>query len=267
MLYISSPIVMGILNATPDSFYTKGQYFSETGLISKAQQMIDEGASILDIGGVSTRPGAAHVTEVEELNRVIPVVNAIRSKFPDVFISVDTYRSSVAKAAVEAGADIINDISAGTIDENLLSTVASLNVPYILMHMQGTPENMQQNPEYDDVAKDVFEFFKHKIITCQNFGIKDIILDPGFGFGKTIQHNYQLLKKMHVFRLFDLPILAGISRKSMLYKLLDITPEESLNATTAGHLLSLQQGACILRAHDVKEAVQTIKLFQYYNEA
>lgn len=266
LLFIDQPIVMGILNATPDSFYTKGKYFSQEGILSTAAQMISDGATILDIGGMSTRPGAEVISVSEELGRVVPVIAAIKRQFPEVFISIDTYRAAVAKAAVEAGADIVNDISAGSMDTELLSTVAQLDVPYILMHMQGTPSDMQQAPVYDDVVKTVFDFMKEKITYCRSIGIKDIILDPGFGFGKTIKHNYQLLKGMHVLDMFDVPVLAGVSRKSMLYKLLDVTPEESLNATTIANLLSLQQGVAILRVHDVKEAMEAIKIHTFYTK-
>lgn len=255
---------MGILNATPDSFYTKGQYFSPEGILHTASKMVEDGATILDIGGMSTRPGAAVISESEELDRVVPVIEAIRQQFPDVYISIDTYRAAVAAAAVHAGADMVNDISAGSMDAALLATVAQLDVPYILMHMQGTPADMQQAPVYDDVVKTVFDFMKEKITYCRAIGIKDVILDPGFGFGKTVTHNYQLLKGMHVLHTFDVPVLAGVSRKSMLYKLLETTPEESLNATTIANLLSLQQGAAILRVHDVKEAMEAIKLHTFY---
>lgn len=264
LLYIDQPIVMGILNATPDSFYTKEKYFSQEGILSTAAQMIQDGATIIDIGGMSTRPGAEMISEAAELNRVVPVIAAIKRDFPEVYISIDTFRAGVAEAAVAAGADIINDISAGSMNAELLSTVAKLNVPYILMHMQGTPTDMQQSPEYDDVVKTVFDFMKEKITYCRSLAIKDVILDPGFGFGKTIMHNYQLLKGMHLLNIFEMPVLAGVSRKSMLYKFLDITAEESLNATTVAHTLSLQQGAAILRAHDVKEAMQAIKIHTYY---
>lgn len=264
LLYIDQPIVMGILNATPDSFYTKGQYFSPQGILDVAAKMIEEGATILDVGGMSTRPGADVISAMEELERVVPAIAAIRKQFPEVYISIDTYRASVAAAAVHAGADIVNDISAGIMDAALLSTVAQLDVPYILMHMQGTPADMQQAPEYADVVKTVFDFMKEKITHCYAMGIKDVILDPGFGFGKTVMHNYQLLKGMHVLHQFDVPVLAGVSRKSMLYKLLESTPEESLNATTIANLLSLQQGAAILRVHDVKEAMEAIKIHTYY---
>lgn len=258
------PFVMGILNVTPDSFYTKGRNNSIQEHIDKAGEMLEHGAAILDVGGMSTRPRAAVITEDAELDRVLPVIEAINHHFPGSFISVDTYRARVAKHAVASGAAIINDISAGEMDAEMLSTVAALNVPYITMHMKGTPETMQQNPEYENIATEVLDYFILKIKQCNEVGIKDIILDPGFGFGKTIAHNYSLLKNLHVFNILGKPILAGISRKSMVYKLLQSDAEHALNGTTALHMLALQQGASILRVHDVIEARECIELFNYY---
>ncbi|MFA6059025.1 MAG: dihydropteroate synthase [Taibaiella sp.] len=258
------PFVMGILNVTPDSFYTKGRNNSVQEHIDKAGEMLEQGAAILDIGGMSTRPGAEVITEETEQDRVLPVIEGVHKHFPDSFISVDTYRASVARNAVRSGACIVNDISAGEMDDEMLSAVAMLNVPYIVTHMQGTPETMQQKPEYGDISAEVLDYFILKIKQCGEAGIKDIILDPGFGFGKTIAHNYSLLKNLHVFNILKRPILAGISRKSMVHKPLNSDAEHALNGTTALHVLALQQGASILRVHDVKEARECIELFCYY---
>jgi len=258
------PVVMGILNATPDSFYTQGRKTSLSEQVDNAGNMLEAGASILDIGGLSSRPGAAEITEAEEADRVLPVIDQVRKHFPAAFISIDTYRAAVAREAVPGGADIVNDISAGSLDEQMISTVAALDIPYIAMHMAGTPRTMQQEPHYDNVTLEVMEYFIKKIGHCREAGIKDIILDPGFGFGKTTAHNYQLLKGMHTFEILGCPVLAGISRKSMIYKFLGTDAEHALNGTTALHMLALQQKAAILRAHDVKEAAECIRLFSYY---
>lgn len=258
------PVVMGILNATPDSFYTKGSYNSREGILQKAEEMLQDGAAILDIGGMSTRPGAPDVSQEEEFNRVIPVIREIRRRFPDCFISVDTYRSALAREAVREGADIVNDISSGSMDPQMLTTVGSLDVPYIAMHMLGTPATMQQNPAYQDITSEILGYFTGKAQECAAAGIKDLILDPGFGFGKTMAHNYQLLKGLHTLRVLEKPVLAGISRKSMVYKLLNTDAEHALNGSTAVHMLALQQGAQLLRVHDVKEAAECIQLFHYY---
>lgn len=264
LLTLTQPVVMGILNATPDSFYTKGRANTPEDHLLKAGKMLEEGATILDIGGMSTRPGALVISAAEETDRVAPVISLIRGHFPEAFISIDTYRAAVARAAVEAGADMVNDISAGNLDRDMLPTVAALKVPYILMHMQGTPADMQRDPVYNDVAADILDFFLDKIRCCHEAGITDIILDPGFGFGKTQAHNYQLLKGMHTFSIAGLPVLAGLSRKSMVYRLLQSSAEAALNGTTALHMLALQQGASLLRVHDVKEAVECIKLYRFY---
>ncbi len=264
LLTLDEPVVMGILNATPDSFYTQGRNNSVSSLCKTAEQMIADGADILDIGGVSTRPQAPDISEQEEAERVIPAISAIRKIFPNTFISIDTFRSSIASMAVDAGADIVNDISAGNIDDHMLSTVGRLNVPYIAMHMQGLPDNMQNDPQYSNVVLDITGFFIEKIKQCTRAGIKDIIIDPGFGFGKTLRHNYDLLKGLRHFQILDKVVLTGISRKSMIYKLLSTTADEAINGTTALHMLCLQNGANILRVHDVKEAKESIRLFQYY---
>ncbi|WP_118972303.1 dihydropteroate synthase [Taibaiella koreensis] len=264
LLTASQPVVMGILNVTPDSFYTRGRENTPEDHLRKAEKMLAEGAGILDIGGMSTRPRADVISPEEEIARVTPVIGLIRRHFPETFISIDTYRAAVARAAVEAGADIVNDISAGNLDAGMLTTVAALKAPYILMHMQGTPADMQQHPHYKDVVADILDFFLDKIHRCREAGINDIILDPGFGFGKTQTHNFQLLKGMHAFALTGLPVLAGLSRKSMVYRLLQSSAEEALNGTTALHMLALQQGAAILRVHDVREAVECVKLYHFY---
>lgn len=264
LLAAEQPVVMGILNATPDSFYTGGNRFDPESLLEKATAMIAAGATILDIGGMSTRPGAAAVSATEEEQRVLPAIALIRQHFPDIFLSADTYRAGVAAAAVAAGADMINDISAGNMDEQMIATVAALKVPYIMMHMQGTPADMQRNPVYEDVVLEILDFFQEKIRQCTDAGIKDLVLDPGFGFGKARDHNYRLLKGLHAFSITGLPVLAGISRKSMIYNLLGTDATQALNGTTALHMLALQQGAAILRVHDVREAVECIKLFSHY---
>jgi len=262
LLDISTPIVMGILNVTPDSFYDGGRYSDLNIILKQAEKMLDDGAIIIDVGGMSSRPGALEVPVNEELKRVIPAITAIHERFPEAFISIDTVWAKVAQEAVDAGADIVNDISAGGMDEALISIVGQLGVPYILMHIQGKPQTMQNQPHYEDVTTDILDFFIQKIAELRKNGIYDIVLDPGFGFGKTIEHNYTLLKKMAVFQITDLPLLAGISRKSMIYKVLNTTPDKALNGTTALNMIALQNGANILRVHDVREAVEVIDLWK-----
>lgn len=264
LLDISQPVVMGILNATPDSFYNKGQDSDKDSLLRNAEKMLNDGAALLDIGGTSTKSGAAMTDAGAEMERVIPVIEAIRKSFPQVWLSVDTYNAATARAAVEAGADIINDVSGGSYDADMISTVAELKVPYIAMHMQGRPETMQLDPQYDDVVTEVFHYLKDVCHKCSDAGITDIIIDPGFGFGKTVQHNFQLLNAMHSFRILGRPVLAGLSRKSMICKPLHVKPEHALNGTTALHMAALQQGASILRAHDVKEAMEVIALYEQF---
>jgi len=264
LLDISQPIVMGILNATPDSFYNKGQESDPDSLLRNAEKMLNDGAAILDIGGTSTKPGAALIDTEDELARVIPVIAAIHKRFPDAWLSVDTYNSVTANEAIITGASIINDVSAGRFDTNMLKTVAALRVPYIAMHMQGTPETMQQGPHYKDVVTEVLDYLQDTSSQCSEAGITDIIIDPGFGFGKTVEHNFQLLNALHNFRILSKPILAGISRKSMVCKPLHVNPEHALNGSTALHIVALQQGANILRVHDVKEAMEVIKLYQQF---
>lgn len=259
---------MGILNVTPDSFFDGGRYTGVEAALKQAEKMLAEGATILDVGGASSRPGAAEVSEKEELERVIPVIEGIKSHFSEAIISIDTWRASVAKAAAEAGASMVNDISGGQFDARMFETVAVLDTPYILMHIQGTPDTMQQNPYYEDVVSEVLDFFIQKIEKLRALGVKDIVLDPGFGFGKTVEHNYQLLRNLHVFpNVTGLPVLAGISRKSMICKVLKVNPENALNGTTALHMVALQQGAKILRAHDVRAAVEVVKLWEQLEQS
>lgn len=268
LLDLSRPVVMGILNVTPDSFFDGGRYTGVEAALKQAEKMLAEGATILDVGGASSRPGAAEVSEKEELERVIPVIEVIKRHFPEVIISADTWRASVAKAAVEAGASMVNDISGGQFDARMFETVAVLDTPYILMHIQGTPDTMQQNPHYEDVVTEVLDFFIQKIEKLRALGVKDIVLDPGFGFGKTVEHNYQLLKNLQIFpNVTGLPVLAGISRKSMICKVLKVNPENALNGTTALHMVALQQGAKILRAHDVRAAVEVVKLWEQLEQS
>jgi dihydropteroate synthase len=257
---LDKPIVMGILNVTPDSFFDGGQNFSNEEIVREVNSMEFNGAKIIDIGGYSTRPGAAEISEEEELNRVLPIVKLIRSNFSDLIISIDTFRSNVAEHCINSGANIVNDISGGSLDPNMFDTVSKLNVPYILMHIKGTPKNMQENPTYSDVTKEVHQYFKEKISELNTKGVFNIILDPGFGFGKTVAHNYELLKNLDQFNSFNLPVLAGFSRKSMINKVLNTTPEEALNGTSVLNTLALTKGAKILRVHDVKEANECIQL-------
>ena len=261
LLTINQPIVMGIINATPDSFYSGSRQQTIDAVLLQAEKMIKEGATILDIGGQSTRPGSELISAEEEIERVIPAIKAIAKKNPKAFISIDTFYSKVAAAAVDAGASIVNDISAGNMDNKMISTVAELKVPYILMHMKGTPQTMQQNAIYKDVTLDVLDFFISKTHELQKAGIVDIIIDPGFGFAKTIDQNFELLKNISVFKMLDKAIMLGISRKSTIYKTLGVNAEESLNGTTVLNTMGLMNGASILRVHDVKEARETIKLF------
>ncbi|MBE2206842.1 MAG: dihydropteroate synthase [Saprospiraceae bacterium] len=262
LLSLERPVVMGILNTSPDSFYDGGRYQSLDAALRQTEQMLSEGAAIIDVGGMSSRPGAAQISIQEELRRVLPVIEAIAGRFPEAFISIDTVHAQTAREAVAAGACIVNDISAGRLTEGMYETVAELGVPYILMHMQGRPETMQQQAQYDDVVQEVLDFLIAEVGRLQAAGVKDILLDPGFGFGKTIEHNFQLLQNLHVLGILPYPVLAGISRKSMIYRSLGIPPEEALNGTTALHIVALQQGALLLRVHDVAEAVQVVRLWE-----
>lgn len=266
LIDLSTPKVMGIVNVTPDSFFDGGKLTNLDEIVAQVEKMLHDGATFIDLGGYSSKPGAEFVSEVEELNRVIPIVKLLVDKFPDILLSIDTFRSEVAKHAVENGAAIINDISAGLLDEKMLETVAKLQVPYIMMHMKGTPQTMQSLANYEDLLKEMNFYFSERIAKARTFGLNDFIIDPGFGFAKTIEHNYELLQNLELLQFHELPILAGISRKSMIYKTLDSKPENALNGTTFLHAFCLQKGANILRVHDVKEAVECVKLmFQFKN--
>jgi dihydropteroate synthase len=262
LLDLSTPRVMGILNVTPDSFFDGGRYTNVSALLHQAEKMLQDGADILDVGGASSRPGADEVPLEQEKQRVLPAVEALARQFPEAILSVDSWRAELARLAVQAGASMVNDISAGRLDAAMYPTVAELGVPYVLMHMQGSPKTMQQAPQYADVVTEVLDFFIAEIGKLRALGLHDILLDPGFGFGKSVEHNYLLLKHLQTFSAVTrLPLLAGVSRKSMICKPLGIRPEAALNGTTALHMVALQQGAAILRVHDVREAVETIRLW------
>lgn len=263
LLDLSQPRVMGILNVTPDSFYVGSRTQTEAEIVRRVKQIVSEGAAIIDIGAYSSRPNADNVSAREEMERLRMGLKILFEIQPDAVVSVDTFRADVARMCVEEyGVAIINDIAAGEMDANMFHTVAALNVPYIMMHMQGTPQSMQQHPHYDNLLKEVFLYFARKVQQLRDLGVKDIILDPGFGFGKTMEHNYELLSHLEEFRIFELPLLVGVSRKSMIYRLLDITPQEALNGTTVLDTICLLKGADILRVHDVKEAVETVRIVQ-----
>ncbi len=263
LLDLSQPRVMGILNVTPDSFYAGSRTQTEAEIVRRVRQIVSEGAAIIDIGAYSSRPNADNVSAREEMERLRMGLKILFEIQPDAVVSVDTFRADVARMCVEEyGVAIINDIAAGEMDANMFHTVAALNVPYIMMHMQGTPQSMQQHPHYDNLLKEVFLYFARKVQQLRDLGVKDIILDPGFGFGKTMEHNYELLSHLEEFRIFELPLLVGVSRKSMIYRLLDITPQEALNGTTVLDTICLLKGADILRVHDVKEAVETVRIVQ-----
>jgi dihydropteroate synthase len=252
---------MGIINATPDSFFPGSRYNRVDEIVAQAEKMLNDGASIVDIGGQSTRPGSELISVDEEIERIVPAIKAITKKFPEVFISIDTFYSKVVTAAVDAGATIVNDISAGSMDNKMIETVAELKIPYVLMHMKGTPQTMQQNAVYENVTRDVLDFFISKTNELKKVGIVDIIIDPGFGFSKTIDHNFELLKNLSVFKMLDKPIMLGISRKSTIYKTLGVNADEALNGTTVLNTIGLMNGASLLRVHDVKEAKETVELF------
>ncbi len=261
LIDLSSPKVMGILNVTPDSFHDGGQYKDASSILNQVEKMLNDGATFIDVGGYSSRPGADFVSEEEELNRVIPVVELILKHFPETLISIDTFRSTIARRSVEAGAALINDISGGQLDEHMISTVGQLHVPYIMMHMRGNPKTMQQQTDYDDIVKDLNSYFAERIAKGHLAKINDIIIDPGFGFAKTLEQNYELLNNMELLQMTNKPILVGVSRKSMIYKTLNTTSQNALNGTTALHMVALQKGANILRVHDVKEAMECLTLF------
>ena len=263
LLDLSTPQVMGILNVTPDSFYAGSRSRTEAEIAARACQILDEGASIIDIGAYSSRSNAEHISPEEEMQRLRTGLEILNRNHPDAIISVDTFRADVARQCVEEyGAAIINDISAGEMDEQMFPTVARLNVPYIMMHMQGTPQNMQKEPHYENLLKEVFMYFARKVRQLRDLGMKDIILDPGFGFGKTLEHNYELMAHLEEFGIFELPLLVGVSRKSMIYRLFGATPQEALNGTTVLDTVALMKGADILRVHDVREAVEAVRLIE-----
>ena len=262
LIDLTTPKIMGILNLTPDSFYDGGFHNNLDAALTQTERMLHEGATFIDVGGASSRPGVSEITLDEELSRVLPVIEKIHLTFPEAIVSIDTYRSEVAKQAVQAGATMVNDISGGTLDSKMLKTVGALGVPYVAMHMQGTPQNMQKNPTYEDVLLTLRHFFSTKIAAAHKAGIHDIILDPGFGFGKTLEHNYAILNHLKSLQIEGTPILIGVSRKSMIYKLLHIDVADALNGTTVLNTVALQHGAQILRVHDVKEAQQAVQLLE-----
>ncbi len=265
LIDLTGPKVMGILNLTPDSFYDGGKFSSDKEILLQTEKMQREGATFIDIGAYSSRPGAIHLSEEEELSRILPTLERIVKSFPEILISIDTFRSSVAEQSIALGACMINDISAGSLDSKMFKTIAKLQVPYILMHMKGTPQNMQNNTNYDNLIEDIIFYFSKKINQLRKLGVNDLILDVGFGFSKTTDQSYNLLNKLNLFKNLELPILTGISRKSMLYGYLNITSAEALNATTVANTIALIQGTNILRVHDVKEAIETIKIVEKSN--
>ena len=262
---LATPKVMGILNVTPNSFFDGGTYKNETEIIAQAEKMLLDGATFIDVGAYSSKPNAEFVSEQEEISRIVPVVNLILKHFPETIISIDTFRSEVAKASIESGAAIINDIAAGNLDEKMFEIVAKHNVPYIMMHMRGNPQTMQKLTNYEDIVKEMLFYFSEKVAVARSFGINDLIIDPGFGFAKTITQNYEVFQKMELFNRLELPLLVGVSRKSMIYKTLDTSIENALNGTTVLNTLALTKGAKILRVHDVKEAMESVALFNKIN--
>lgn len=259
---LTTPKIMGILNITPNSFYDGGKYSLEKNAISKVDKMLKEGATFIDIGAYSSKPNAEFVSEEEELKRIIPVVKTLIKEFPETLLSIDTFRSSVAQECINNGAALINDISAGNLDEKMMEVIASNNVPYIMMHLRGTPQTMQNQTNYKHIINEIITYFSDKISKARNLGIHDLIIDPGFGFSKTTDQNFEILSNLELFKMLDLPILTGISRKSMIYKTLDTNPEEALNGTTVLNTIAITKGANILRVHDVKEAIECVKLYE-----
>jgi dihydropteroate synthase len=265
LIDLSTPKVMGILNVTPNSFYDGGQFNSETSILNQVEKMIDEGAIFIDLGGYSSKPNATWVSQEEEIARLLPVVELILKHFPDTLLSIDTFRSEVARISLENGAAIINDISAGALDEKMFEIITHYQVPYVMMHMKGTPKTMTSLTQYDNIVKEILFYFSEKIAKARSYGINDLILDPGFGFAKTLEQNYEVLQKLELFQNIELPIVVGISRKSMVHKVLNSSPDDALNGTTVLNTIALTKGASILRVHDVKEAVESIKLFKHLN--
>ena len=266
IINLSPPLVMAVMNITPDSFYDGGTYRNPLDAINKAEKFLKEGADIIDMGAASSRPGAALIDPAKEQERLMPALKAVVKQFPGAIISVDTYHASTARLAIKAGAHIINDISAGTIDDQMFETVATLNVPYIMMHMQGRPDTMQEKPRYASLTREIIGFFPEKIRKLKDLGVHDIIIDPGFGFGKTLEHNYQLLSDLEYFKILELPLLVGFSRKSMINKVLGVPPAAALNGTTVLNTIALTKGADILRVHDVREAREAIKIVSFYKK-
>lgn len=265
LIDLSTPKVMGILNLTPDSFYDGGSYGDMDAAITQVAKMLEEGATFIDVGAYSSRPGAADISVEEEERRLIPIIEALVNHFPKIIISVDTFRASVAQKAIRAGAALINDISAGLLDSKMMQTVSNLEVPYIMMHMRGTPQTMKELTSYSDITKDVMRYFSERVAAARVHNINDILIDPGFGFAKTTYQSFELLKNLDLLSLLELPILVGVSRKSMIYKTLDVVPAHALNGTTALNTMSLMSGACILRVHDVKPAMEVVQLFNVSN--
>ena len=265
LIDLTTPKVMGILNVTPNSFYDGGIYKNSSEMLTKVGKMLSDGAAFIDVGAYSSKPSADYVSEEEELQRIIPIINLILEYYPETLLSVDTFRSEVAKVCIENGAAIINDISAGNLDDKMLETIAKYNVPYIMMHMRGTPQTMQAMTTYDDVVKEILFYFSEKVAKARSYGINDLIVDPGFGFAKTLDQNYKVLQKMELFEILELPLLAGLSRKSMIYKTLNSSADEALNGTTVLNTVALIKGAKILRVHDVKEAMESVILFNKMN--
>jgi dihydropteroate synthase len=263
MLVVDKPLVMGILNATPDSFYSESRFNDIDKVLLQAERMISEGADIIDVGGQSTRPGSIEISAEEESDRVLAIIGHLQSRFPQLIISVDTYFSKVALEAVAEGASMVNDISGGGRDANMMTTIGKLNVPYVCMHMKGTPETMQQHAQYENMELEILDYFVRKIDSCRKAGIKDVIIDPGFGFAKTIDQNFQLLQNLSIFKTLNVPILCGLSRKSTVYKTLDVSVDEALNGTTVLNTIALMNGANIIRVHDVKEAKQAVSLVNH----
>ena len=262
LIDLSTPKIMGILNVTPNSFYDGGKFTLNENGLSQVGKMLEEGATFIDIGAYSSKPNAEFVSEEEELSRILPVVQSVLKQFPDALLSIDTFRSEIAAVCIENGAAIINDISAGNLDEKMMEVVAKYNVPYIMMHLRGTPKTMQSQTNYENIIKEIVFYFSEKVNKARSLGINDLIIDPGFGFAKTLEQNYEVLQNLELFQMLDLPLLAGISRKSMVYKPLGLTADEALNGTTVLNTIALSKGANILRVHDVKEALECVKLFE-----
>jgi dihydropteroate synthase len=261
LIDLSIPKVMGILNVTPNSFFDGGKYSNEAELLNRVEKMLTEGATFIDVGAYSSKPNAEFVSEEEEISRIVPVVNLLQKHFPEIILSIDTFRAEVAKVCIENGAAIINDISAGILDNKMLETIAKYQVPYIMMHMKGTPQTMDTFTQYDDILKEMLFYFSERIAAARAVGINDLIVDPGFGFAKTLEQNFDVMQKLELFEMLELPLLAGISRKSMIYKTLEVNAELALNGTTVLNTIALTKGAKILRVHDVKEAVECVRLF------